>query len=70
MAQQRNEPLTDGDTDQPFLAVYKTWKPIFGGLLDAAATRRENLAALLMLGAHVIAVFVLLIGLKLFQWLS
>ena len=70
MARQRNEPAADGDTDQPFLAVYKTWRPVFGAVLDASATRRENLAALLMLGAPVIAVYVLLIGLKLFQWLS
>ena len=70
MVQQRNEPPTDGDTDQPFLAAYKTWKPVFGTFLDAGVSRHENVAALLMLGAHVIAVFVLLIGLKLFQWLS
>ena len=70
MAEDRNEPPTDGDTDQPFLAAYKTWKPVFGALLDAGANRRENVAVLLMLGAHVVAVFVLLFGLKLYQWLA
>ena len=74
MAQQPNEPPTDGmaddDAEQPFLAVYETWKPVFGALLDSAATRRENFAVLAMFGAHVIAIFVLLIGLKLYQWLA
>ena len=70
MTEDQNEPPADGPMDQPFLAAYKTWKPVFGRLLGAGVGRHENLAALFMLGAHVIAVFTLLIGLKLYHWLS
>ena len=48
----------------------QNWDPVFGDFLEFGASRRENIATLLQLGALPLAIVFLLALIKLIQWLA
>ena len=48
----------------------RTWDPVFGDFMAFGSGWRENIATVIQLGAYPIAAILLLLGLRLHQWLS
>ena len=48
----------------------RTWDPVFGDFMAFGSGWRKNIATVIQLGAYPIAGILLLLGLRLHQWLS
>ncbi len=48
----------------------RTWDPVFGDFMAFGSGWRKNIATVIQLGAYPIAAILLLLGLRLHQWLS
>ena len=47
----------------------RTWEPVFGDFMEQGSGWRKNVATVIQLGAYPIAGILLLLGLRLYQWL-
>ena len=54
----------------PRSAPNQTWDPVFGNFMERGSSRRDNVCSMIQLGAYPIAGILLLLGLRLYQWLS
>ena len=48
----------------------RTWDPEFGDFMEPGSSARDNICTVIQLGAYPIAAILLLLGLRLYQWLS
>ncbi len=48
----------------------RTWDPVFGDFMEQDSSQRDNICTVIQLGAYPIAGILLLLGLRLYQWLS
>ena len=48
----------------------RTWDPVFGRFMEPGSSTRDNICAIIQLGAYPIAALLLLFGLRIYQWLS
>ncbi len=54
----------------PGSAPNQTWDPVFGDFMERGSSRRDNICSMIQLGAYPIAGILLLLGLRLYQWLG
>ena len=56
--------------NEPGSKPNQTWDPVFGDFMERGSSRRDNICSMIQFGADPIAGILLLLGLRLYQWLG